>query len=94
MRFVWDETKNRANKAKHGISFETAKHVFDDPLHVSIPDRQEHGEERWATFGLVGLVVLLVVIHTYVEQNGEEIIRIISARKATRGERAHYEEGR
>jgi uncharacterized DUF497 family protein len=48
----------------------------------------------WATFGLVELVVLLAVIHTYVEQNGEEIIRIISARKATRGERAHYEEGR
>ena len=94
MRFVWDETKNRANKAKHGVSFETAKRVFDDPLHVSIPDRHKHGEERWATFGFVGAVVLLVVIHTDVEQNGEEIIRIISARKATRGERARYEEGR
>jgi uncharacterized DUF497 family protein len=94
MRFVWDETKNRANKVKHGVSFETAKRVFDDPLHLSIPDRREHGEERWATFGLVEPVVLLVVIHTYVEQNGEEIIRIISARKATRGERARYEEGR
>jgi uncharacterized DUF497 family protein len=93
MRFVWDETKNRANKVKHGVSFETARRVFDDPLHLSIPDRREHGEERWATFGLVGPLVLLVVIHTHVEQNGEEIIRIISARKATRGERAHYEEG-
>ncbi len=44
MRFVWDETKNRANKAKHGVSFETARGVFDDPLHLSIPDRREHGE--------------------------------------------------
>jgi uncharacterized protein len=61
---------------------------------VSIPDRHERGEERWATFGLVGTVVLLVVIHTYVEQNGEEIISIISARKAKKGERALYEEGR
>jgi uncharacterized protein len=94
VQFVWDETKNRANKVKHGVSFETAKRAFDDPLLVSIPDRHEHGEERWATFGLVEAVVLLVVIHTYVEQNGEEIIRIISARKATRSERAYYEEGR
>jgi len=94
MRFVWDETKNRVNKAKHGVSFEIARRIFDDPLHVSVPDRREHGEERWATIGLVGTVLLLIVIHTYVEQNGEEIIRIISARKATRGERARYEEGR
>jgi len=94
VRFVWDETRDRTNQAKHGVSFETARRVFEDPLHVSIPDRHEHGEERWATFGLVGAVVLLVVIHTHVEQNGEEIIRIISARKATRGERARYEEAR
>jgi uncharacterized protein len=46
MRFVWDEAKNRANKAKHGLSFELAKRVFADPLHVSIPDLHEHGEER------------------------------------------------
>jgi uncharacterized DUF497 family protein len=94
VRFVWDETKNRANKAKHGVSFEIARRVFDDPLHVSIPDRYEHGEERWTTVGFVGAVALLVVIHTHVEQSTEEIIRIISARKATRGERTRYEEGR
>ena len=93
MQFVWDEVKNRANKVKHGFSFELAKLVFDDPLHLSVPDRHEHGEERWLTIGLIGSVVLLVVIHTYVEQNGEEVIRIISARKATKRERARYEEG-
>jgi uncharacterized DUF497 family protein len=93
MRFVWDQAKNRANKARHRLSFELAKHVFDDPLHVSVPDRYEQGEERGRTIGLVGSVALLVVIHTYVEQNGEETVRIIFARKATKGERARYEEG-
>jgi uncharacterized DUF497 family protein len=93
VRFVWDETKNRANKAKHGVGFELAQLVFDDPLHLGVPDRHEHGEERWQTIGLVGPVLLLLVIHTYVEQNGEEIIRLVSARKATRRERALYEEG-
>jgi uncharacterized protein len=92
MRFVWDEAKNRSNKAKHGISFDLAKLVFDDPLHLSVPDRHEHGEERWSTIGYVGTVALLLVIHTHVEQNGQEIVRIISARKATRRERAIYEQ--
>lgn len=92
MRFVWDEVKSRTNKAKHGVNFEVAKLVFDDPLHLSVPDRQAQGEERWQTIGLDASGVLLLVVHTYVERNGEEVIRIISARKATRRERAHYEE--
>lgn len=92
MRFVWDEVKNRVNKRKHGVSFETAKLVFDDPLHLSVFDGHDHGEERWRTLGLVGPVVILLVVHTHAEQNGEEIVRIISARKATRHERARYEE--
>jgi uncharacterized DUF497 family protein len=94
MRFVWDEVKNRSNKAKHGVGFDLAKLVFDDPFHLSVPDRYEHGEERWHTIGFVGAVALVVVIHTHVEQNGEEIVRIISARKATRRERTIYEEGK
>jgi uncharacterized DUF497 family protein len=90
MLIVWDEAKNRANRLKHGVSFETARLVFDDPFHISVPDRHEHGEERWTTVGMVGSVVILVVVHTYGEVNGEEIIRIISARKATKGERERY----
>lgn len=93
MRFVWDEAKNRANKAKHGVSFELAKRVFDDPLHLTVPDRGVHEEVRWQTVGLVGSVMILLVVHTHVEQNREDIVRIISARRATRRERAHYEEG-
>lgn len=92
MRIVWNDAKNRTNRLKHGVSFETARLVFDDPFHISVPDRHEHGEERWTTVGMVGSLVILVVIHTYGEKNGEEIVRIISARKATKSERKRYQE--
>jgi hypothetical protein len=92
MRFTWDGNKNCSNKAKHGVSFETAQKVFDDPFHLSIQDRHEGGEERWQTIGAVGGVVVLLVAHTYSDEAGEETIRIISARKATRQERIRYEE--
>lgn len=53
MRFEWDEEKNRRNRAKHKVSFETAKTVFDDPHVLSIQDRVIEGEERWQTVGMV-----------------------------------------
>jgi len=90
--YSWDDDKNESNKDKHGVSFETAQLVFDDPLHVSRQDRIENGEERWQTIGLVGGVALLLVAHTWLEQDGEEHIRIISARRATKTERKIYEE--
>jgi uncharacterized protein len=92
--FAWDEAKSRANQAKHGVSFETAKLVFDDPFQLSIQDRHVEGEERWQTMGLVGASVILLVAHTHVEDRSREIIRIISARKATRSERTSYEYAR
>ena len=93
MRFVWDEKKNPANRLKHHVSFETAMLVFDDPHHLSAQDRHMDGEERWQTLGLVGGVVVLLVAHTHADADGEEVIRIISARKATRRERLRYERG-
>jgi uncharacterized protein (DUF4415 family) len=63
MRWTWDRDKAKANRAKHGLSFETAVLVFDDPLHVSRPDPHPDGD-RWHTIGLVGSVLLLVV-HTW-----------------------------
>jgi len=93
MRVEWDESKSRSNLAKHGVGFETARLVFEDAYHLSIRDRDEDGEERWQTFGFVGGVVLLLVAHTWSEQGGEEIVRIISARRATARERARYEQG-
>ncbi|MBK8164308.1 MAG: BrnT family toxin [Gammaproteobacteria bacterium] len=91
MRISWDENKNRANRLKHGVSFELAQDVFDDRLALSTPDRITGGEQRWHTLGMVD-GVLLLVSHTVFEREGEEVIRIISARKATAHERRHYEQ--
>ena len=94
MRWTWNNNKSSANAQKHGISFETAQLVFDDPFAVSRLDHFSE-EERWQTIGMIGNVVVLVV-HTWPEaitETGEEIGRIISARKATAHERKAYEEG-
>lgn len=92
MKFVWDEEKNRRNLAKHKVSFETAALVFDDPRALSQIDRVVDDEERWQTLGLAGGIVVLLVAHTYRDKDGDEVIRIISARKATPAERALYEQ--
>ena len=92
MEFSWDPDKNKTNRAKHGVSFETAKMVFDDPFHLSLLDRIDEGEKRWKTIGQIQGVIVLIVAHTYQENNGDEVIRIISARKATKMERKKYEE--
>lgn len=91
MRFAWSEDKNRSNLGKHGISFDTAARVFLDPLHISRQDRIIEGEERWQTIGRVNDVLVILVAYTVIDEE-EEIIRIISARKATRQERIEYEE--
>ena len=94
MRYEWDENKNESNLEKHGLSFETASLVFDDPNALSIPDRIENGEERWQTIGMIEKIVIVMVAHTIKleTESQEEIIRIISARKATRAERQEYEQ--
>jgi uncharacterized protein len=94
MRYEWDKNKNDSNLEKHGLSFETASLVFDDPNALSIPDRIENGEERWQTIGMIENIVIVMVAHTIkLETDTQaEIIRIISARKATRAERQEYEE--
>jgi len=93
MVFEWDERKNRAYRPKHGVSFEAATLVFDDPHAVGVPEHSEEREERWKTLGIAAGVVPLLVVHTHREEGGEEFIRIISARKATPWERKIYEEG-
>jgi hypothetical protein len=92
MRFEWDDEKNRRNLLKHDVRFETATLVFDDPYALTQPDPFSEEEERWITLGTVEAAVLLFVVHTWSEQDGEEIIRIISARTATPRERKRYEE--
>lgn len=77
---------------REGISFELAQRGFDDPNHLSLQDRHEGGEERWQSLGLIGPHAIVLVAHTDEDEHGEEIVRIISARKATRTERRLYDE--
>ncbi len=92
-RFEWDQAKNLSNERKHGIRFEQAALVFLDPLVVSLKDRIESDEQRWQTLGRVEGLLLLLVAHTVHQENpAEEVIRIISARRATPKERRRYEE--
>jgi uncharacterized DUF497 family protein len=92
--FEWDDHKARLNLRKHGVRMEEAALVFDDPLAVSEQDRIDEGEFRWRTVGLVSDCVLLVVAHTWrLDAEGNDVIRIISARRANRKERKLHEQG-
>lgn len=92
MTFEWDPVKNRTNQAEHGVSFEEAREVFDDPLHLSVVDRRfSYFEERWITLGQTRRASLLVTAHLFFDEAGEEVIRILSAREATIHERKQYE---
>ncbi|HEX3969527.1 MAG TPA: BrnT family toxin [Edaphobacter sp.] len=92
MRFSWDENKNCSNYSKHGVYFETAMLIFDDPRFIMGRDLTVDDEERWQTIGLVQGILLLVA-HTMGEIEDQEIVRIISAREVTARERKVYEEG-
>jgi uncharacterized DUF497 family protein len=93
VQFEWSEKKNRLNIEKHGISFEEAKEVFSDPFHISKLDhRFDYFEERWITLGATSENKILVVANLFFDERGEEIIRIISARKANEKERIFYEQ--
>ncbi len=94
MRFEWDEAKGRLNLEKHGVTFNEAKTVFYDDYAKLIVDSEHSSvdEERFILIGLSLNTKILVVCHCYRQSN--EIIRIISARKATQKESAQYLEGR
>ena len=89
LRFEWDPAKADQNFRKHGISFEEAKSVFFDESAVEFYD-DEHSEweDRFLLLGLSSRLRLLLVCHCYRER--EAVIRIISARKATKNEARHY----
>ena len=92
MKVEWDSVKAESNLKKHKVSFEEAKMVFNDPFHLSIPDEfNSDKEERWITLGVAGKQSLVVTVsHTYREADNEDVIRIISARKATPKEKRFY----
>jgi uncharacterized protein len=85
MNVTWDPAKNRENQRKHGISFDDAKAVFQDPDRIEVLDDRDYGEERWVAIGTMGKIVALVV---YTERNSG--IRLISARKADPDDTADY----
>jgi uncharacterized DUF497 family protein len=90
MKFEWDPRKAESNLRKHGVSFDEAASVFLDRLALSGPDPEHSvGESRYITFGMSRLGRLLAISHSY----RPEAIRIINARRMTRGERKLYEEG-
>jgi uncharacterized protein len=91
MRFEWDPRKAASNRRKHRISFELAKQVFWDPLVIQFIEGMEHGEIRWRAIGEAYGALLFVSYATFEEEDGTEIVRIISARKASRQERRAYE---
>ena len=92
LRFEWGEQKNKSNRTKHGIWFEEARSVFDDPYGRLFydPEHSEH-EDRFILLGLSSAARILVVVHCY--RYSDSDVRIISARKATRKEVRFYEEG-
>ncbi len=90
LQFEWNGRKAQTNKKKHGVTFEEASTIFGDLLSITIVDSAHSiGEDRFITIGRSINDKLIVVVHT----DCDDIIRIISARKATRNEKRHYEQG-
>ena len=92
LSFEWDENKNEINKRKHGLSFEMAREVFYDS-ETGLFDDPDHSEdeERFLIIGMVKSLKICIVSHCYI--GSDNVIRIISAREATKNERKIYQEG-
>ena len=89
LAFEWDPRKAAANRRKHGVSFEEATTVFDDPAALLLADL-EHGEPRIVAIGNSGRQRVLFVVSVEID---EDAMRIVSARRASASERRSYEEG-
>jgi len=92
MKFEWDVNKEQINIKKHKVTFEQASYVFSDPFSLSMydPDHSEN-EDRYILIGKSQNEVILTVVHTFRDSNGFEIVRVISARKATKKESKTYQ---
>ena len=89
MKITWDPMKARANLAKHGVRFSDAESVLFDPGALTRKDEDAEGEQRFISVGSDAMGRVLTVVYSY----QEEVIRMISARQASRRERRAYEEG-
>lgn len=93
--FEWDPVKSEENRRKHGVGFETVVLAFEDPAILSRKDLTHlQPEERYNALGEIAPGVLLFVVFTWREIDGEEMIRLISARSATAHEKRIYEEAK
>jgi uncharacterized DUF497 family protein len=92
MNFEWDPAKARSNLAKHGVAFDDAAFVWLDPLLQLRFDQVVDHEERWWAVGQIA-GGLLVVVHLYPDPDNENLVRIISARRATKHEKRQHENG-
>jgi len=92
MKFEWDTNKEKINVQKHGITFEQASYVFADPFALNkYDDEHSENEDRWILLGKSLNETILVVVHTFRDNDGVEFVRIISARKATKREKQTYQ---
>jgi uncharacterized DUF497 family protein len=92
IKFTWDENKNEINKRKHGLSFEEASEVFGDENAILFDDPDHSIEEdRFLIIGAVKSTKICIVSHCY--RDNDNVIRLISAREATKDERTIYQEG-
>ena len=92
MKFEWDTTKEKSNIKKHGITFEQASYVFADPYALNKYDNEHSdNEDRWILLGKSLKGVILLVVHTFKVIDRIELVRIISARRATKQEKQTYQ---
>lgn len=87
MRFEWDEAKRIRNLERHGLDFGDAWRVFSLPILVAFDDREEYGEDRWLGIGFLDPIVIVIAF----SQPGDDVVRVISMRKALTHERGQYE---
>jgi uncharacterized DUF497 family protein len=89
MNIVWNEIKRRENIRKHGIDFKDAVEIFNYPMLTNIDNRHDYGEERWVGIGFMKGIITVIA---YTENDDKNIIRLISARKATKNECQRFKE--
>lgn len=91
MKFEWDINKEANNIRKHGVNFEQASYVFADPFALNLFDTEHSDDEnRWILVGKSINETITLVVHTFEDKSGIELVRIISARKANKNEKQIY----
>lgn len=92
MKFEWDNSKEKTNILKHGVTFAQASYVFADPFVLNkFDDEHSDDEDRYVLLGKSLNETVLVAVHTFRDKDGIEFVRIISARKATKNEKKVYQ---